>query len=174
MSALPNSNPAPGPSNKDIVLRFREHYSAALADAAVSAEHTATEGWQKLYSGHKRASKDHRREWAKRLKNAATRLEDFGWSEDDEKGVKDLVKEAAELRENEEGWQVQVVDPVTAPVSACERICIEHINEAARIEADSPLHSIGLVETMRLEVAKQPKPVWNADAGTVTLIEPRA
>lgn len=168
MSAETNPQPSPN-QREDLVARFHREYRAALADARTAAEHTGTEGWQALYAKQRDDARDSRRDMAKRLKNAAQTLEDFGLSEDGEKSVKDIMKESATLREANEAFKRQVIDRVTAPVMTCERIAEHFLNEARRQEHDAPLHNVGLEHLMKDAVASESKPSFDDDTGIVTV-----
>lgn len=172
MSSVPNTNPAP--NNRDIFQNFRAEYGAALADARLSAEHTGTEGWQRLFSDRRDKEREHRRELAKQLRTQAERLEDFGLTEDDEKAIKDIAKASAELRDSGAVFERETIGRVCAPVQACERIALQYINQATRLESDTPLHNIGVEEMMRIEIGKYPKPLWDAENGIVEIKESAA
>jgi hypothetical protein len=168
------SEPAPQPApnaKRDLITKFKDEYSAALADSKLSAEHTKTAGWKRLYEQHQQQSWDTRRDMAKTLKTCAQTLEDFGLNEDGEKMVKDTMKASAELRERVAAFQSQVIDRICEPVKACERIIEQYMNEARRQESDAPLHNVGLEHLMRDAVAKVAKPKWDADSGTVVVAD---
>jgi hypothetical protein len=166
--------PSPGKSNKDIIARFRDEYNAALADAEVSANHTVTEGWRRMYSDRRQKSRAKRAEAAKRLRFLVDRLEDFGWMEEDEKSTKDIVKESTELRATEDAWQREVVDRVCEPIGRCDKIRIDYENQAHREEQLAPLHNIGLEQMMKSETRKQRRPRFDHETGQVFIDEPHA
>jgi hypothetical protein len=98
MSASPQRRPDNSNKPVDPIVTFREKYAEALISAVVSAEHTATEGWGKLYLGHQQAQRDRRRDMAKELKTLAVTLEDSGFTEDDEKALAEIKKASVCLR----------------------------------------------------------------------------
>lgn len=169
MSAQPNERP----KNKqvDLITKFRDDYAIALADAQVSADHTKTEGWQRLYSDHRSNTRDIRRGIAKRLRDIATTIEDFGANEETEKSMQECKKDTVELLTACSSFRRQVIEEVIAPVHDCERIAMAFRNEAAREEAATPLVNSGLEELMRVAVAEQKRPRWDEETGVVEIIE---
>ena len=165
--------PQPAPNQKqDLIQRFRQAYKGALEDAKTNATMTRTEGWQSLYQQHRQADKDTRRSIAKRMHEKATMLEDFGLDEEDEKTIKDAVKESAALRAGNAAFESQVIERMCAPVKACQRICDEYRHAASRAEHDSPMYNVGLEQLMVMEIQKQPRPDFNAETGEIRIIEP--
>lgn len=170
---MPKSEASPVVETKSaaqgLIERFRTAYAPALADAEVSAEHTQTEGWQRLYGTHRESGRAKRREIAKRLRRLATQLEDFGWSEEDEKSVKDAAKESAELTAEDAVFDREAVDRVRAPVQKCERIVREFVGEAERVERDAPLHAKGTTDALKSEIATHRHPDWSDETGMVVM-----
>lgn len=158
-------------NQRDVILRFLDDYRIALEQARISANHTATEGWQRLYQGHYEKQRKKRREMAGRLRLLATALEDFGLDEDQEKELRDIRTASAELRSLEEVFQAQTVEPVRAPVAECDRLIRQAIADAQREEAAAPLHNPGLEHLMRDTIAHLEKPTWSSDRGLVELIQ---
>lgn len=171
MSAEPVPQPAPN-QKQDLIQKFRIAYKAALADAEVQVAMTKTEGWLSLYSQNRKADLEARRTMAKCLHTHATQMEDFGVGEDEEKSIKDTVKQSAELRTANAAFESQVVERICAPVKACERIIQEYKHAATRAEHDAPLHNVGLEQLMVMEIQKQPKAMFNAETGQVEIVEP--
>lgn len=166
MSQMPSPDPK---SNKEPILKFRDEYEHALSLARVSEEHTSTEGWRTLYAGVREADKVARREGARRLRLLADAMEMVGLSEEDEKGIKDIVKNSAELREKATTFERETVDRVTAPVMQCEQLIQNHIFNAEQMESRDPMFNIGILELMKMEVAKQPKPWFDKETGVVSV-----
>lgn len=164
--------PDPANKQKDVIQRFDSAYSAALIDAQVSAEHTATEGWQKLYHDHVESLVDRRRALAKSMRETADIVELRGTNEEDEKEIGELKKTAVSIRDSDEAFDRQVIQPVRRPVETCERIINEHISQAGREERDAPLHNTGLEHLMRAEVAKRLRVSWDTDTGRVLVEAP--
>lgn len=167
------SEAAPRPTHQnshDIIAKFRLEYSGILADAGVSEQHTSTAGWQRLYKCHEEHMRQRRRELAKRLRALAERMEDFGLSEEDEKDVRDAAKMSAEAREAHDAFVRQTVDPVRMPVGDSERVAVAFQALANRQEQDAPLVNVGLAELMRIEIARQPRIVWDEQRGTVSVV----
>lgn len=162
----------PGPrSNKDLIGRFRDEYSEALAEARVGAEHTTTDGWKALYGFHRHNYREARRVLASDLKRLAVQLEDFGFCEEDEKAVKNVAKGAADRRSEFEVFQDKTVGCVCEPVRKCERIIEQYRAEAVRAESAAPLHNVGMEELMRIEISKVSKPWFDAEEGVIEIRE---
>ena len=168
MSTLPNPSPN---QYRDLIEKFNSEYAAALGEARISAEHTATPGWQKVYAQQRDQARQRRRDLAKRLGALATMLEDFGLTEDGEKAVKDVAKESAELRETNAAFSHECVERICAPVGACERIIDLYRAEAARNESAAPLINIGLEELMRDAISKVARPSFDDETGAVVIRE---
>lgn len=122
MSAMPNRDNNPIDRRRDLVTTFRDEYAMALDEARVSAAHTATDGWKRLYGAHQAACLDKRRDLSKQIKIHANTLEIVGWSEEDEKAVKDLAKDSATLRDTIAAFDRAVTERVTASVRGCEKV----------------------------------------------------
>lgn len=155
-----------------VVERFHAEYSAALHDAQVSADHTSTEGWQKLYSDHKRAVRTRRRDLGKSLVSYGKKVEDFGLTEEDEKAIKDIAKSSAEIRGLEEIFRAEALDRVCAPIVACDNLITNFRAEASRQEKQAPLHNTGLEDRMRKAIAGVARPVFNSETGEVEIRKP--
>ncbi len=169
MSASPQRRPDNSNKPIDPIVVFREKYADALASAVVSAEHTATDGWARLYLGHQQAQRERRRDMAKELKALAVLLEDSGFTEDDEKALAEIKKASVSLRESQIVFEMDTIGPVREPALICDRLRNEAMNEAARIEHEAPMMHIGLEATMQMEVAGVDKPRWDAATGRIVI-----
>lgn len=166
-------NPTPANKHRDIVVKFTEAYEQAIVEAEVSREHTATEGWRKLYTDHRRASEANRRGIAKNLRQLADIIEQVGSTEDTEKEIGEAKKEANAARVADESFEAQVVYPVRNCVHNCEAVIDTYVSAARREEAESPLHNTGLEYVMRDAISKQPRASWDAETGMVTITPPK-
>lgn len=141
----------------------------ALASAKISAEHTATTGWSQLYLGHRHRQQEERRKLAKELKTLAIALEDRGLTADEEKEVGNIKKSSEAMRDADMVFHLQTVGPVREPVTICDRIRSEAMNEARRLESEAPMMHIGLEGEMSREVGGVDRPAWNAETGCVVI-----
>jgi hypothetical protein len=105
-------------NQKDPIKRFKAAYADLLDEARISAEHTATEGWQKLYAAHRESLRVNRRRLSERLKQLADTMEFRGLDEESEKSLADIRKESAEMRETHEAFESETVGPVM--LAGCE------------------------------------------------------
>ncbi len=181
MTTIPNPGTASGivsvidpmaTFGPDLLAKFRLEYSEALEQARVSSEHTATEGWRRLYAGERNDDLSTRRKLAQRLKQLAERLEDQGLNDDEVKelgGLKTLVVEASDRKFH---FSLCTVGPIIQSVRACGRIAENFRNLARREEAEAPLHQAGLEERMRREISLQPVPTWDDQVGQVLIRMP--
>lgn len=162
------------PTNKreDVVVRARREYADALHRAEISATHTATDGWQQLYTGFRLAQREARRKLADDLRQVADTIEAGNLSEDGEKRIGDLKKAAIDLRETAAVFDAKTVQPVKDPVEECRRIMADANTAAQNDEARTPLVNIGLAETMLMESRTWDVPTWDADTGRVNIIAP--
>ena len=154
--AVAKPNPEPDKEPKEI-RDFRERYAEALVAARVSAEHTATQGWQDLYGAHRESTKKQQDSLADSLESSVAVLRQRMLTEDEEKAIGEIKKSLTELRDADEAFQRQVIDPVTAPMIACNEV-IERARAAAReAQRDAPLHVRGLVEAMETVIDTMPR-----------------
>lgn len=170
MSAQPN--PSPSNRRRDLIQTFRDDYALCIESARVSAQHTATPGWRNLITEHRQAAKEARIDMAKRLRLLAQASEMLSLNEDDEKGLKEIAKQSAALRDTEDAFQREVLDRILAPVTACEKTINNAKADAERVERDAPLHHVGLLEILKHEISKLPRAVWREDDGVVEIVEP--
>jgi hypothetical protein len=162
------------PANKqrDPITRFKDDYFVALADAHVSAEHTATEGWKRLFNQHRDENRKARADVSSRLHELADTLEGYGLSTEDEKEIGNLKNSVVALRESDEVFEKQTIQPVRDPVEMCDRVINEAMVSARREENLAPLHNSGLEELMRMAVASVARPRWDNEVGVVVVAEP--
>lgn len=170
MSAMPD--PSPKNMHRDLITRFKEEYATAILEAEVSAQHTSTEGWQRLYANQRKAERDERRRIAQDMRNVADRLESVGLDEDGEKEIGECKKASAALRDRAYAFETQTVNPVREPVDRCDKI-INEARQAARVEEErTPLVNIGLEDLMKDAIAAVRRPRWDADLGRVVFSDP--
>ncbi len=168
-----SAEPSKRPDNQkiDIIKQFQEEYTAAIADARISEEHTQTDGWQKLYGNERRDEQQTRRRLCGELEQAAERLQLVGSTEDDEKALAEIKKGMTAMRERRDSFDRTTVAPVKEPVDRCERVAEKFSSSAKYAEQNAPLHNVGLEHLMRDAIAGCPKASWNEDAGRVELSE---
>lgn len=155
--------------NHALILKMEKAAESAIADARVSAEHTGTAGWQKLYGEHKRKGRETRARIADEMRSHASQLTQSGWSEDTEKEVKGCAKESAELRAAEEAFYRETVSPVVGPVNRLQTLLDNYRDQARGVEASSPLFSGELMKAMNAAILKLPRVSWDEKAGVVTV-----
>src|ERR1035437_3578785 len=147
MTALPSG--VPQNQNVDPVTKFRRAYAELFVRVEINKLLADTDGWRQLYGDHAKSVADQRRDLSKRLHVLADCMERGRLTEDEEKFIGDIKKEAIELREAEDHWNRQTVDPVREPGDAAEHMLQDAVAEAKRIEDREPLTSVGLLDVMR-------------------------
>jgi hypothetical protein len=168
MSALPS--PAHNsPNQTDTIKKFRAEYHDAIGEAHEARIQTETPNWQRIYAEFHAEQKRKRREAAKALRGYADRLEDFGWSDDAKKAVKDIVKLSDELDSTTAAFERETVERITAPVRRCEALIIEARNAASRIESHEPLLNVGLRELMDDAIRSVEKATFDRERGVVVI-----
>ena len=160
------------PNQSDPIKRFHAEYAEAIADVAVSADLTKQAGWQSLYAQHREADRKTRRGIAGSARILADKVEDFGWSEDDEKAIKELAKQSAERRDTNAAFERECVDRVLEPLRWCDRVIETFRNQAARDESAAPLVHIGLVELMASAIKSVRKATFDSETGVVSIDTP--
>ncbi len=168
MSALPN--PAHNsPNQTDIIRKFHAEYHEAIAEAHEARIQTETLSWQRIYADFHAEQKKKRRDAAKSLRNHAERLEDYGWSDDEKKAVKEIVKLSDELDDVTAAFERETVERITAPVRKCEALIIEARFAANRIESHEPLLNVGLRELMEDAIRSVEKVTFDRERGVVVI-----
>jgi hypothetical protein len=170
------SQPLPNQPNKnrDLFETFQDKYAAALAEARISEEHTATAGWQALYANHRISVKSMQRDMAKDLTVLAETMEKWGLTEDGEKHLAEIKKHSAELRDLQSAFELQTIAPVRQSVVECDRLVSEFVAQAETDEQRAPLVNVGMGELSRMEVRKVCRATWDSEAGRVIVKEPAA
>lgn len=161
----------PDNSRPDPITVFLEKYATALHEAIVSKETTDTAGWQNLFSGHRQQQIDLRRAEAKKLKQIAIAMEDRGLTPEEEKELATVKKMSEAINDAHANFTLQTIGPVREPVVICDGLRREAVNEARRIERETPLVNSGLEFLMTDAVAGVDKPTWNDETGRIG-IEP--
>lgn len=166
-----SANPEQVPPNKkrDLITRFKDEYSAAFADVEVAADTTRTEGWARLYAHHRKSQREECRRIAAELRMVADRVEVLIPSEDEEKEIGELKKSCTTLREQNEAFEHQVIEPVREPVQRCEKIIYEAQLAAQTEEERFPLVNTGLEHLMRMEIENVPRAKWDHEHGRVII-----
>lgn len=164
----------PANANLDPITAFHREYAQAIGAARLTAETTATPGWIALYGAEQEVARRARRQLAVSLRESADALEDAGLEEEGIKEIKDIAKGAEELRQRAAHFERIVAGAIAAPALECERIIVNHQAKAAREEAASPLLNAGLVEMMRIAVARVSRARWDAETGRVIITDGKA
>jgi hypothetical protein len=168
MSALPS--PAHNSQNQnDIIKKFHAEYHDAIAEAHEARVQTETSNWQRIYADFHAEQKKKRRDAAKSLRNYTERLEDYGWTDEEKKAVKDIVKLSDELDSTTAAFERETVERVTAPVRKCEALINEARNAASRIESHEPLLNVGLRELMDDAIRSVEKATFDRERGVVVI-----
>jgi hypothetical protein len=151
------------------IEEFRKKYTEALADAQVSASHTAQTGWQNLYGMHRLNVQKERKSLASQLRQHADTLERGTLSEEGEKWIGEVKKDSAALRGMVNAFESQTVEPVRQPVYRCESV-IEDARRAAReAEGQAPLQARGLIAEMDEAINSVPKVRFDEETGVVEI-----
>jgi hypothetical protein len=143
-----HAQPATESTERAEVQSFRRKYAKALESAYVSQAHTDTEGWQNLYALYRKDVEKVRKDLAERLAGFARSLSMHVLDEDDEKAIKDIVKEHGALCVKINSFTLDVIEPIRECVYECRKIIDEGRREAREAEASAPLHSRGLLVAM--------------------------
>lgn len=152
-----NAQPNPEPSEPREITQFRSKYAEALQAAEVSAEHTATQGWQDLYGAHQLKIQKNRADLADRTGKLTEVMRMRFLDKDEEKAIGEIKSELAELRESDESFRRQVIDPIIAPMRECERVMEEARAIVRKAEHETPLHTRGLIESMETVIDTVPR-----------------
>jgi hypothetical protein len=162
-------NPEPNKEPKE-VRDFRSAYEAALDKARVSAEHTATEGWQNLYLTHRemvsKTLAELHNDLSKLAKTIASRL----LQPDEERILTDTKRALVSLRETDEAFQRLVVDPVISPVRECDQAINDALAAADIAERTNPLYAKNLREIMETVIGTMPRVKFMVKSGRLEIV----
>lgn len=150
---------------------FTKKYEEALEAARISAEHTATEGWQALYGEHRQAIEKRRKSAGERLREAASEIERGGMSEDLGKVIAEMKKTYEAICDDVIAFQRQVLEPIKQPMHRCHEIIEQARREARGLESASPLISKGVLETVEKAIRAVHKVKFDEESGML-LIKP--
>jgi hypothetical protein len=162
------------PERLGLVEKFERDYAEALAAAHVSAEHTATEGWQALYREHRRQQREAARRHADSLRAYAEELQMAGSTEAMEKALNETKKALEALREAGAMFDRQTVEPVRKCVDDCDRVVRDAVSAAANEEERTPLINRGIEDEMKAAVARADRAKWDHETGIVRIEPARA
>jgi hypothetical protein len=169
MSEQPKPNGKP--KEPEEIAKFRRDYADAMTHAQISAEHTATEGWMNLYGSHQESVGKARKDLSDRLNKILEPLRLRHLTEDEEKELAEIKKEAVSLREDDEAFQRQTVSPVIAPMLECNAV-IESARSAARAaEREFGLGNKGLSEAMETVIETMPRVRFLTSSGRLMVGE---
>lgn len=153
------------------IEEFRKKYAEALADAQVSADHTAQAGWQNLYTMHRSNVQKERKALASQLRGHADVLERGQLSEEGEKWIGEVKKDAAALRTSVVAFERQTIEPVRAPVYRCETVIEDARRTARDAEGQAPLQARGLIAEMDEAINAVAKVRFDEETGVVEIKE---
>lgn len=152
----PDLSPGEKPEPKEI-RDFREQYAAALQHAHVSEEHTATQGWQDLYAANRDKIRKAQDALCDGLETLVNVLRQRLLAEDEEKNLGELKKSLGSLRESDEAFQRNVIEPIIAPMDECNTVIQTARSAARESERNAPLHTRGLSEAMETVIDTMPR-----------------
>lgn len=154
MTALSNPDPKKEPEE---IAKFRRDYEEALVNARVSAEHTATDGWRNLYGNHVEHVQKSRKTISDRPSAILDPMRLRHLTEDEEKDLGEIKKEAVSIREYDEMFTRQTIEPVTAPLQECASVIERARSSAQAAVREYGLGNRGLVEAMETVIDTMPR-----------------
>jgi hypothetical protein len=173
MAATKKAPKAEAVGEFESVTKFVRDYEDALAEARISAEHTATEGWQALYAGHRKAMETRRLELADSIRLLADEIEKYGPNPDIEKAIGNAKKLAEDIRETDQKFQETTVAPVRRCVEVAAKVIADATTAARNEERQTPLINNGLADAMQAAVSQVYRVTFDTDRGVVALVAPR-
>jgi hypothetical protein len=99
-------------------------------------------------------------------------LEDIGLTEEEEKLLAGVKKSSEDISDAKARFECSTIEPVRRPMVECDKLITEAMFEAHRRESEAPLIEIGLVEMVKMEVARMPRPRWNDEDGRLEIVQP--
>ena len=164
----PQSTPAPN----DLVQEFIDKYDEQLDKARVSAEHTATAGWQTWYAGYRAQLHRDIGRMRDRLEEARNALDDNMLDEDVVRHVRDAMKELKDICARADYINSAVLDPIVAPARRCEKLIDEYASKAIARKDRQPLVEADVVRRMNEAAAGVETVTFSEPTGIVSINPP--
>jgi len=152
---------------ENLVKKFEGLITEATEKSRVSAAHTATTGWQKLYAAHRQSVKKVRDSLADRLIAAARLFESGEADETTEKEIGAIKADAVALRDRCETFDDETVQPVREPFTKVTNLIDEAIRSAESEARASGMFAKDLAAKMRNAIAQPPKVTWDEKTGVL-------
>ncbi len=161
-------------SEPKLVKDFREEYAEAFAQAVIQAEHTATDGWQRLVAGFRDGQKAGNKSLNETLKAIAKQVLDYGVMEPDEKAIGEAKKTANALRVSAECFDADVITPVRDVAQEPGKVIERFARTARQTEDNQPLLANGIVADMAAAIGEVAKVEWDDETAVVKIPDHRA
>jgi hypothetical protein len=156
------------PQDDPIIKRFEKEAREAGVKLKEVVDFTATKYWTDKYQARRKLYADEREANAKGLERQANKLRQIGWSAEDSKDVKDIVKGADEQRERYEAFQGFTVQ-LREPITTLDAIRFNYTETANRLADKEPLFQQDVGKLLLKLVGQLPAATWSDETGQVTV-----
>lgn len=157
------------PQDHPIIKEFIVNYLNAMEDVEAAKQTTDTPAWQTIYGEQMKEAVKTRHRIHDQLEQRAETLKEDGWSEDDEKAVKDLVKSAVELRIGAEHFKRAVVTPLKLPVDKAHMVWDTAKSRAQNFAVESPMFGTDVRDELHRVYESMPKASFSDTTGTIAI-----
>lgn len=153
-----------------LIEKFEKQHAKLIEKCRISAEHTATAGWKKLYGDHQESVKKAAESLANRLASLSRSVRDGQLDKEVAKALSDAKKDLEALAERQDSFDTETVKPVRDPVDKVRDLVLEAERAASFQSSDEGMFAPrDLVSKMRNAIAGWPSATWDAATGTVTV-----
>lgn len=151
-----------------------KRHSEVASDAGALQSMTSEEAWQSIYHERRRDFRDRRLALGKSLRVIADSNDGAGLDEDDEKALKTVAKDSADLRADESAWERMVCEPINRVTLSDDNLRRQALAQAEKLERDAPLHNRGVLAETKRRMASWPSFEWKRNDGRLVVHNPEA
>ncbi|MGC9261537.1 MAG: hypothetical protein ACP5I8_15855 [Phycisphaerae bacterium] len=157
------------------IVEWKERYMAEFQKTRQSARLTADPDFQRVVSEFRLRVAIRRRDITERLRIATETSEQTGLTETDEKFIKEIAKDSADLRARESAFEMDTISPVRQRAYAPAEMIQGFKSKALSKDSDFPLgQTTGNLFARALELSAErwPKSSWDAEKTLIVIVEP--
>lgn len=170
MELAVSESSAPRPRANDFARDHLARYAKTVAQAESAAEMTATGQWQNQYADITKRHRKAVKSLCEQIGDLADLISRADADEENEKSIKDRVKQLSEERIAYGAWLRLAV----LPISGLAEQARNELNDLRRIAASreeaTPLTHRGLTEEIGAIIADQKKIAWEPDTGILSVM----
>lgn len=164
-----------GTDPREFIKPFAEDYGKHLERANEAAEMTGTPAWRSNYEAQMHEHRVCIDNQSKIIVEACDKMKATGTDPEIEKDIATALKTIKASRERFANWRSTGVNNFKLCVTACAEVRQKCVNTAKAHSREAPLIDKPLGEQVEAIVKAEWRiPKWDDNAGTVTIVEPKA